>query len=85
MRNHAIFACTHPTRTLTLQQTGLFRYSIRLTEIQWQLTGRNPHVTLNDLGDRALITTSGTDTKVSVRIKAKNGCGELSRDFDVNP
>lgn len=73
---------TPNVRHMRLNQDSLTQ---GLTEIQWQLTRRNPHVTLSDLGDRALITTSGADTKVSVHIKAKNGCGELSRDFDVNP
>lgn len=73
---------TPNVRHMRLNQDSLTQ---GLTEIQWQLTRRNPHVTLSDLGDRALITTSGADTKVSVHIKAKNGCGERSGVFEVKP
>ena len=56
-----------------------------LTEVQWLLSGRNPHATLRALNDRALITISEPNTRIYGSIKAKNGCGEKNVFFEVNP
>lgn len=69
---------TPNVRHMRLNQDSLTQ---GLTEIQWLLTGRNPHATLSDLSDRALITISGPNTKVYGSIKAKNGCGEKNVFF----